>query len=50
MCCIDLTESRLEVRRRMGVGKLPLREEVDLVRERERDSMVSWMSCRCRQS
>jgi len=35
MCCIDLIESRLEVRRRMGVGEPPLREAVDPVRERE---------------
>ena len=35
MCCIGLTESRLEVRWRMGMGELPLREVVDRVRERE---------------
>jgi len=41
MCCIDLTESRLEVRRRREVGKRPLREGVDLVRERA--SMVEFV-------
>lgn len=36
MCCIDLTESRLALRRRVrGVGELPLREEDERVRVRE---------------
>ena len=59
MRCIDLTESRLEVRRRRGVGELPLREEADRVRERESIARIGGArligllekylsSCRCR--